>query len=116
VSFTVSVVLRPFEDAGRERLLAGRERLLWVRRAFVPFRDVFERGRERVCEEREFAERPFAERVVEAFAERVVEAFEVEALDDPPRGVRAFAWAIVTASLCRILCTATERLPKVPCW
>ena len=108
MSFTDSVVLRPFEDAGRERLLAGRERLLWVRRAFVPFRDVFERGRERVCEEREFAERPFAE--------RVVEAFEVEAFDDPPRGVRAFAWAIVTASLCRILCTATERLPKVPCW
>ncbi len=92
MSFTDSVVLRPFEDAGRERLL-------WVRRAFVPFRDVFERGRERVCEERELAERPFAERVLEAFPERVVEAFEVEAFDDPPRGVRAFAWAIVTASL-----------------
>ena len=76
MSFTDSVVLRPFEDAGRERLL-------WVRRTFVPFRDVFERGRERVCEEREFAERPFAE--------RVVEAFEVEALDDPRRGVLAFA-------------------------
>lgn len=110
MSFTDSVVLRPFGDAGRERLL-------WVRRVFVPFRDVFERGRERVCEEREFAERPFAERVVEAFADRVVEAFEVEALDDPPLGVRAFAWAIVTASLwLDPMYTATERLPKLPCW
>jgi hypothetical protein len=76
-----------------------------VRRAVVPFRDVFERGRERVCEEREFVEREFAEREVAArelpereFAERVFAEREVE-LDAPLRDVRVFAWAIVTASL-----------------
>ena len=85
-------VLLPTRSCCARSKTPGRERLLWVRRAFVPFRDVFERGRERVCEERELAERPFAEREWSKLSRSRLSTTRA-------RGVRVFAWAIVTASL-----------------